>query len=425
MKVVERESTMVKPSEETPMTKLWLSSLDLNVFSEYTLTVYFYQPNGAPNFFDTKVMKDALSRALVAFYPLAGRLRHGEDGRDEIDCQGQGALFREAESDGVIDDFGGDFAPTPDYLKLIPVVEDCSLGIESYPLMNLQVTRFKCGGVSLGLAMHHRVQDGMSALHFIKTWSDMAHGLDITVQPFIDRTLLRARDPPRPVFEHIEYRPDPTVKSPLDATKTVFSKFKLTRNQLDMLKSKSKENGNTFSYSSFELLSAHIWKCLCKVRGLPDDVETRFDCPVDGRARLEPPLPPGFFGNVIFRANAIAKAGDIQSKPLWYGASKIHDALARMNNDYLRSALDYLEEHDCPRPKLNYNTSLVVVSWVKLPFHDTDFGWGRPIFMGRTSIPSLGWCYMFPSLINDGNLSFTMGLEVDQVEPFSNLFYAI
>ncbi|MFS7940407.1 putative shikimate O-hydroxycinnamoyltransferase [Helianthus anomalus] len=55
MEIVVRESTMVRPAEETPSKKLWISSLDLM----------------APNY-HTPVMKDDLSRALVAFYPMAG-----------------------------------------------------------------------------------------------------------------------------------------------------------------------------------------------------------------------------------------------------------------------------------------------------------------------------------------------------------------
>ncbi|KAF5806885.1 putative quinate O-hydroxycinnamoyltransferase [Helianthus annuus] len=137
MKVVVRESTMVRHAKETPIIKLCTSSLDRNTPNSHTLTVYFYRPNGAANFFDTKVMKDALSRALVTFYPLVGRFKLGEDGRVEIDYLGQGALFLEAESDGIIDDFG-DFAPTSESLKLIPMV-DSSLGIDSYPLLISQV----------------------------------------------------------------------------------------------------------------------------------------------------------------------------------------------------------------------------------------------------------------------------------------------
>ncbi|KAF3620139.1 hypothetical protein FXO37_33379 [Capsicum annuum] len=70
---------------------------------------------------------------------MGGRLCRDEDGSIEIDCKGQGVLFVEAESDGVVDDFG-DFATTLELRRLILAV-DYSQGIESYSLLVLQVWR--------------------------------------------------------------------------------------------------------------------------------------------------------------------------------------------------------------------------------------------------------------------------------------------
>lgn len=39
-------------------------------------------------------------------------------------------------------------------------------------------------------------------------------------------------------------------------------------------------------------------------------------------------LLPGYFGNVIFTTTPIAVAGDLMSKPTWYAASRIHNALS-------------------------------------------------------------------------------------------------
>lgn len=86
---------------------------------------------------DSQVLKEALSKALVLFYPMAGRLKRDEDGRIEIDCNGQGVLFVEAHTNSLIDDFG-DFSPTLELRQLIPSI-DYSKGIETYPLLVLQV----------------------------------------------------------------------------------------------------------------------------------------------------------------------------------------------------------------------------------------------------------------------------------------------
>ncbi|KAI7986578.1 Shikimate O-hydroxycinnamoyltransferase [Camellia lanceoleosa] len=436
MRIEVRESTMVKAAQEIPSSKrrLWNSNVDLVVPSFHTPSVYFYRPNGSPNFFEPHVLKEALSRALVAFYPMAGRLVRDDDGRIEIDCNDEGVLFVEAESDSCVDDFG-DFAPTLELRQLIPAV-DYSKGISSYPILVLQVTYFKCGGVSLGVGMQHHVADGSSGLHFVNTWSDIARGLDLTIPPFIDRTLLRARDPPQPAFHHIEYQPPPSMNADPQSTKpesvpeATVSIFKLTKDQLNTLKAKSKEDGNMVNYSSYEMLAGHVWRSVCKARGLPDDQETKLYIATDGRSRLRPALPPGYFGNVIFTTTPLAIAGDLQSKPTWYAASRIHDALVRMDNDYLKSALDYLElQPDLKALVRGAHTfkcpNLGITSWVRLPIHDADFGWGRPIFMGPGGIAYEGLAFALPSPTNDGSLSVAISLQTEHMKLFEKFLYDI
>ncbi|TXG69469.1 hypothetical protein EZV62_004404 [Acer yangbiense] len=425
-----KQSTMVQPAEETPKVSLWNSNVDLVVPRFHTPSVYLYRPNGSSNFFDGTVMKEALSKALVAFYPMAGRLKRDDDGRIEIDCNAEGVLFVEAETPSSIDDFG-DFAPTTELKQLIPSV-DYSAGLSNYPLLVLQVTHFKCGGASLGVGMQHHAADGFSGLHFVNSWSDMARGLDLTLPPFIDRTLLKARDPPKPVFHHIEYQPAPAMKTPLQSNSdtAAVSIFKLTRDQLNALKAKSKEDGNTINYSSYEMLAGHVWRSTCKARGLPDDQDTKLYIATDGRARLQPPLPPGYFGNVIFTATPVAVAGDLQSKPTWYAAGRIHDALVRMDDEYLRSALDYLElQPDLSALVRGAHTfkcpNLGITSWVRLPIHDADFGWGRPIFMGPGGIAYEGLSFILPSPNTDGTLSVAIALQPQHMKLFEEFIYDI
>jgi len=148
-----KESTMVRPAEEVARRVVWNSNVDLVVPNFHTPSVYFYRSNGAPNFFDGKVMKEALTKVLVPFYPMAGRLLRDDDGRVEIDCDGQGVLFVEADTGAVIDDFG-DFAPTLELRQLIPAV-DYSQGIASYPLLVLQV-RALCVSFLLSLTCSFR-----------------------------------------------------------------------------------------------------------------------------------------------------------------------------------------------------------------------------------------------------------------------------
>lgn len=433
MKIKVKDSTMVCPAKATPREKLWNSNLDLVVGRIHILTVYFYRPNGSSNFFDARVLKKALSNVLVSFYPMAGRLARDQEGRLEINCNEEGVLFVEAETDSTLDDFG-DFTPSAEQRRLAPMV-DLSGDISSYPLFIAQVTYFKCGGVSLGCGVHHTLSDGVSSLHFINTWSDIARGLSIAIPPFIDRTLLRARHPPSPVFDHVEYHPPPSMNAPVQNTNSQSSPkavstaiLKLTLDQLNELKAKTKNDGNTREHSSYVTLAAHLWRCACKARGLSDDQLTKLYVATDGRFRLSPTLPPGYLGNVVFTATPVAKSSEITSQPLSTSAKKIHNALAKMDNEYLRSALDYLESQPdlgalirgpnyfaCPNLNIN--------SWTRLPIYDADFGWGRPIFMGPASILYEGTIYVIPSPDNDRSVLLALCLDADHMPLFEKYLY--
>ncbi|KAJ4957589.1 hypothetical protein NE237_024700 [Protea cynaroides] len=436
MEIEVKESTMVQPTQDTPNVCLWMNNVDHWVANMYVLCIYFYRPNGSSDFFDTSILKEALCKVLVPFYQMAGRMRKNEtDDHLEINCNGDGALFVVAKTNSNIDDLG-DFTPTSMELKrLFPPIPgiDYNRDITSDPLLLLQVTRFNCGGVSIGMATHHYMADGTTAMYFIKTWCGMVRGLDHGIPPFVDRTILRARDPPSPTFEHIEYHLPPSMKIPQQTTKsqedpdtTTVAMLKITREQLNILKAKAKsgekdEGGNIVNYSSYEVMTGHIWRCSCKARGLPDDQETKLYMAVDGRSKLRPPLPPNYVGNVIFAATPILLSGDLINNPLTYAVRKIHDALIRMDDEYLRSAIDYLELNSVPTVFFT-SPNILVLSWAQLKAHDVDFGWGRPIYVGPVGIIE-GIVYVLPNPTNDGSMSLAACLKSAHMKVFQKILY--
>ncbi|KAK9078840.1 hypothetical protein SSX86_002898 [Deinandra increscens subsp. villosa] len=433
MNVTITKSTIVPPSKTSPESssssnKLWTSNLDLVVGRIHILTVYFYRPNGSSSFFDPNVMKKALADVLVSFYPMAGRLGRDESGRIVIDCNGEGALFVEAEADSTLDDFG-EFTPSPEFRRLTPTV-DYSGDISSYPLFFAQVTHFKCGGVALGCGVFHTLSDGLSSLHFINTWSDVARGLSVALPPFIDRTLLRARDPPTPTHDHVEYHPPPTMTQKSGSlSKSSTTMLKLTLEQLNSLKAKAKSEGGP-NYSTYEILAAHIWRCACKARGLPDDQMTKLYVATDGRSRLSPHLPLGYLGNVVFTATPVAKSGSLTTEPLLNAAKLIHTTLTKMDNDYLRSAIDYLETQPdlsalIRGPSYFASPNLNINAWTRLPVYDADFGWGRPIFMGPATILYEGTIYVLPSPNKDRSMSLAVCLDAKEQPLFEKYLYEV
>ncbi|XP_020406704.1 putrescine hydroxycinnamoyltransferase 2 [Zea mays] len=203
MEVVET-AMVVTPSEEMRRQGLWLSNLDLQSPHIYTTVLNYYPaPAGRPEHgggaCDPERLKVALARALVPFYPLAGRLCLGEDGRRYVDCNGEGVRFFVARADVTGPELFKDYQPSPEVTETF--VPD--MPPEELPCMValFQLTFLKCGGVVLSSSFHHAVVDGTSLFHFMQSWSRLARGLDAAEAvgpqaPFHDRTSLRARAPP-------------------------------------------------------------------------------------------------------------------------------------------------------------------------------------------------------------------------------------
>ncbi|XP_037458109.1 putrescine hydroxycinnamoyltransferase 1-like [Triticum dicoccoides] len=432
MKVEVVESTLVAPSEETPRRALWLSNLDLAVPKTHTPLVYYY-PAPAPtpdgenlDFFSPERLKGALARALVLFYPLAGRLRReGEGGRLQIDCNGEGALFVVARAPDVAgeDLFGSGYEPSPEIRRMfVPFVPS---GDPPCLMAMFQVTFLKCGGVVLGTGIHHVTMDGMGAFHFIQTWTGLARGLALSDAcpslPFHDRTLLRARSPPHPEFDHPVYSPAYLNGAPRPFVTRVYS---ISPKLLTDLKSRCAPGVSTYG-----AVTAHLWRCMCVARGLAPGSDTRLRVPANIRHRLRPQLPRQFFGNAIVRDLVSVKVGDVLSQPLGYVADMIRKAVDHVDDAYTRSVIDYLEVESekgsqAARGQLMPESDLWVVSWLGMPMYDADFGWGAPRFVAPAQMFGSGTAYVTQrGADRDDGIAVLFALEPEYLQCFQDVFY--
>nr|CAB3461014.1 unnamed protein product [Digitaria exilis] len=214
-----RPVVLVSPAAPTPREWKRLSDIDDQDGLRFHMpAVYFYprhdvsivvggQQDPAP------VISDAIARALVHYYPLAGRLRELQGRKLAVDCTGQGVLFVEADADVRLEHFGKALQPPfPCMEKLLFDVPGSSETLNS-PLLFFQVTRLACGGFILATRMQHAVMDAQGFVQFLGGVAELARGaLAPKVRPVWTRELLEARHPPRPSFAHREY--DNDVRAP-------------------------------------------------------------------------------------------------------------------------------------------------------------------------------------------------------------------
>ncbi|KAM0831252.1 hypothetical protein ACQ4PT_065670 [Festuca glaucescens] len=396
------ESCVVTPCGETPRKSLPLSPLDLVMANRgHTPLVFFYRSCAAAEddiFFDVARLKAAMARALVSFYPLACRLGVDGDGRVQVDCAEQGLPFFVAQSDLTLHDFIN-FKPSPELRRLfVPRLDDSPSVVCA-----IQVTFLKCGGVALGVAVHHAVVDGISTGHFLRTWSAFSSGDGAAAAalepPCHDRTLLRARSPPRVHPDALSVfcpKLSPSQSGMSDAV--VNEIFTISKDQVAALKRICSFGGG--SVSTFCAMGALVWRCVCAARRLQPDAMTRLTFQANVRRSLRPPLPDSYFGNGIIMLCATGKVRDIASaEQLASVAGRIGGAIRRMNDELVRSAIDYMER-DMTTGRLATpaggmsDTELLVVSWLGMPFYDVDFGWGKPLVMHRAVQQRAGLVYL-------------------------------
>lgn len=133
--VKQGEPTLVAPEKETEKGLYFLSNLDQNI-AVIVRTVYCFKSDEKGNENAAEVIKSALEKVLVHYYPLAGRLTISSEGKLIINCTGEGAVFVEAEANCGLEDIGDITKPDPDTLgKLVYDIPDAKNILQMPPLV--------------------------------------------------------------------------------------------------------------------------------------------------------------------------------------------------------------------------------------------------------------------------------------------------
>ena len=165
------------------------------------------------------------------------------------------------------------------------------------------------GSVVLGAAIHHSVTDGNGATSFLENWGRKARKEPFTL-PVHDRSLLKASGNP-PSREHPEYmiyNPPQNITNNTNTNsnvqvqlpKIVTKIFYFSKENLKKLHDTYSSNDPTDSWiSTNDALVAHICRTATRARGIPLDEQITCTPACDVRKKVNPPLPPSYFGNAV------------------------------------------------------------------------------------------------------------------------------
>ncbi|RWV79046.1 hypothetical protein GW17_00059886 [Ensete ventricosum] len=463
-----KEPSLVCPSSSTPRHTLYLSNLDDQKFLRFSIK-YLYVYRKAVGW---EALRTSLSKVLVDYYPLAGRLRTSpEDGEKlEVDCSGEGALLAEGYVDLTVEKFlEGSRRPNRSWRKLLYKVEAqsflavpplivqvstpaCPDHFSSFPFASPEVfrnrniqltiwlscktgggrcsyyiyitdwficgcgqmTHLSCGGMILCTAINHCLCDGIGTAQFLHAWALITSkpNANLPTNPFHGRHILKPRDPPQIAFSHPEFnRPLPRVGPDTDYITQILLSQPLVPVSL------------TFTTSHILHLKQHC---------VPSLKCTSFEVLASHvwRAWIKSLDPPSslhikllFSMNMRQRLKPELPSGYYGNGFVLACAETSVEELIESNPHYcvklVQEAKECLNDDyvrsmidllEARKVKPELSSSLVISPWTKLGLEDLDFGEGRPLHMGP--LASEIYCLFLPVI---GDLqAFTVLMSIPQ-----------
>lgn len=381
VEVLSRET--IKPSSPTPhqLKNFQLSILDQIALPVYISNIFLYKAtdeNDGDLDVKSERIKSSLSEALVQFYPFAGKIK------DEvsIECNDDGVEYIVARASGLLSEYLQ--KPDQNLLKEFhPFDTENPIG-SAGPILIVQVTFFKCGGVALEISSSHKLIDGMSLATFINSWAATARAQSskaIMLPEYVTASIF----PPSESF----------VPFPVHLSRCEQNRFVFDASKIDELKAKVASR-SVLKPSRVEALTALIWKCARDVsrstRG-----STRPSLLVHAmnlRTMLVPPLPNKSVGNSVGYLSAQTSDKEIQLQEL---VCILRKAKEEFSKNGLQNLLEIKSIFNIPesiRDKLERDEIdfFTFSSVLRFPFYEAaDFGWGKPI---HVTFPN----YVFPNL---------------------------
>ncbi|KAA8537588.1 hypothetical protein F0562_027196 [Nyssa sinensis] len=386
---------LICPSSPTPKHSLYLSNLDDQKFLRFSIKyLYIFKKS-----ISIDTLKCSLSRVLVDYYPLAGRLRTSpeHDQKLEVDCNGEGALFAEAFMDFTADEFL-EFSRQPNrsFRKLLYRPVEAHSFVDVPPLI-VQVTNLSCGGMILCTAINHCLCDGIGTSQFLHAWAHFTTKptAELPITPSHSRHVLKPRNPPQVTSSHPGFtKTTPKDNPQLDLNQYLQSQplvpvsLTFTPSQILHLK---RQCVPSLKCTTFEVLASHTWRSWVKSLDLSHNLNMKLLFSVNIRERLEPKLPQGYYGNGFVLGCTVATVKELVSANLHQVVKLVQHAKSSLTDDYVKSIIDMLKDRTV---KTDLSTSLVISQWSKLGLENLDFGEGKALHMG--SLTSDVYCLFLP-----------------------------
>ncbi|XP_023771985.1 alcohol acyltransferase 9 [Lactuca sativa] len=403
----QKQPSLIKPNSPAPNHILYLSNIDDQKFLRFSIKyIYLFQNSVAID-----LLKSSLSKVLVDYYPLAGRLkplhlaheeRDEDDEKLQVECNGEGAVFAEAYMDITAQHFLQlSHKPNKSWRKLLFRV-DARTFVETPPLV-VQVTKLQCGGMIMCTAINHCLCDGIGTSQFLHAWSQLiTKAVDNHLPtPFHSRHLFKPQSPSshlppllHPAFTKNHSNTGFSLNRYLQSQLLVPTSLTYTTSHTLRLKTQCEPS---IKCTTFEVLASHTWRSWVKSLDLAPSLEVKLLFSMNIRNKVKPEIPKGYYGNGFVLACAKSTVQELVDSNLYYVVKLVQEAKSTLTSDCVNGIVELLEDKIVTT---DLSASLIISQWSKLGLEDLNFGQGKPLHMGP--LTSDIYCLFLP-VVGDPN----------------------
>ncbi|KAJ6701474.1 TRICHOTHECENE 3-O-ACETYLTRANSFERASE [Salix koriyanagi] len=360
--------------------RLTLSNLDL-LSGRFPVTYFYFYSNPEKICFSSimESLKSSLAETLTYYYPFAGQIvQNPNTNEPEIICDDNGAL--------VVEGHASISLKKLDFYNLNQFLQGKLVSVNTEFPLQVQVTRYTCGGISVTFTFDHALGDASAFGKFLVSWSEIARRKSISCMPDHRRNLL-ARCPPTydPSLDQtfVKCTVEEIINMP--ATLILLKRlYHIDISSIDRLQQLACAGGN--KRTKIEAFSAYVWKIMVTT------IDKRHKKVQDGMVK--------------------ATIAELERGSISDVAGNVHESISKVANE--AHFLDLIDWIECHRPGLMLSNvvlgrggpALVLSSGRRFPVAELDFGFGGPV-LGTvcTTVEKIGVGYMNqrPSARNDGS----------------------
>ncbi|KAL0456469.1 UNVERIFIED_CONTAM: Stemmadenine O-acetyltransferase [Sesamum latifolium] len=408
MKVDVVSRKLIKPCKPTPsdLRTYKISIIDELNPSMHVIRILYFESDHAVNDKDMISLEKSLSQVLPLFYPLAGRYNKE---KHCVDCNDEGAEFSVAKVDCSLHQLISTEVKSEQINHLLPL-EIGATDEPTDPMLAVQINRFQCGGLAIGICASHRIFDSCSLGIFLKAWANASTDGGLVICPDFDSPLYFPSENVAPLQFEVSRTRDKSIVS----RRFVFDKNAISKLR-ESISTEWESTGTGRPPSRVVVVSAVLTQALLRADRAKHGKSraSLIAQAINVRERTVPPVPKYSCGTWVsisyldFNPN---QSHEMEQNYLGM-VLKMREATVQGVKDCARilsdrefgkwvlvdSYFDAAQKASGPDYKVIW-----VTDWSKFGEYELDFGFGKPVWVSLADVPLRDLLILMNTKDNDG-----------------------